>query len=122
MDIAAALAFVQPTEYWGMNADDIVNIYEYLQGHQGIPGNPYAEWQGMRNMRVHPPWRYYITWVSSCNIQRIQNFLDESLLPIHKQPETSKYVGSVINFVHSPASFSELLLTNDSFTTNNLLP
>ena len=90
MDIAAALAFVQPTEYWGMNAEDIINVYEYLQRHQDIPGNPYAKWQGMRDMRMHPSWRYYVIWLSSYNIQRIQTFLDESLLPVHKQPDTSK--------------------------------
>lgn len=35
MDIAAA-AYVQPTEYWGMNAEDVVNVYYYLETHQHI--------------------------------------------------------------------------------------
>lgn len=90
MDVAAALAFVRPTDYWGINTQDIINAYNYLQKHQEIPENPYAEWQSMRDMRTHPHWRYYVIWASSCNIQRIQKFLDESLLPVHKQPETSE--------------------------------
>ena len=89
MDIAAALEFVQPADYWGINADDVINVYEYLQRHQDIPGNTYAGWQSMRDMRVHPQWRYYVICVSSCTIQRVQKALDESLLPIHKQPETN---------------------------------
>ena len=87
MDLAAALAFLRPADYWGMNAEDIINIYEFLQRHQEIPENPYADWQSMRYMRVHPRWRYYVIWATSCNIQRMQISLNESLLPVHKQPE-----------------------------------
>lgn len=90
MDIAAALAFVQPAEYWGINAEDVINVYEYLQNYQDIPENPYSDWQSMRDMRTHPHWRYYVTWASSCNIQRMQKSLDASLLPVHEQLETSK--------------------------------
>ena len=90
MDIAAALAFIKPADYWGMKAEDIINVYEYLQKYQDLPENPYAEWQNMRDMRVHPRWRYFVIWASSCNIQRIQNLLNQSLLPVHKQLETSK--------------------------------
>lgn len=86
MDLAAALAFNQPAEYWGINAEDVINVYYFLENHQEIPENPFADWQSMRDMRTHPHWRYYVTWVSSCNIQRMQNYLNESLLPIHKQP------------------------------------
>ena len=85
MDIAAALAFVRPEEYWGMNAEDITNVYCYLQKHQEIPENPFAEWQRMRDMRVHPHWRYYVIWASSCNVHGMQDLLDESLVPVHKQ-------------------------------------
>ena len=85
MDIAAALAFVRPSYYWGINEADINGIYEYLQRHQYIPENPYAHWQNMRDMRTHPLWRYYVVVESSCNIQRIQKLLEESHLPVHKQ-------------------------------------
>ena len=90
MDIAAALAFLRPADYWGMSAEDVINVYEYLQRHQMIPENPYREWQYMREMRMHPQWRYYVIWASSCNIQRMQNLLNESLLPVHMHPETSR--------------------------------
>ena len=90
MDIAAALAFVQPADYWGIGAEDVMNVYEYLKTYQDIPENPFAGWQVMRDTRVHPHWRYYVIWASSCNIQRMQNFLDESLVPVHQQLEISK--------------------------------
>ena len=89
MDIATALAFIEPADYWGMKAEDIINIYEYLRKYQDIPENPYAEWQNMRDMRAHPHWRYFVICASSCNIKRIQNLVHQALLPIHKQIETS---------------------------------
>ena len=85
-DIAAALAFVLPAEYWGIDAEDIINIYDYLQKHQDIPENPFAHWQSMRDMRSHPHWRYYVIWASSCEVHRMQTLFNESLLPVHKQP------------------------------------
>ena len=90
MDIAAALAFIHPDDYWGMNSEDVINVYEYLQRFQVIPENPYTDWQTMRDMRMHPYWHYYVIWLTSCNIQRMQNSLDESLLPVHKHSETSQ--------------------------------
>lgn len=90
MDIAAALAFFQPAAYWGMSGEDVINVYCYLQRHQNIPENPFADWQSMRDMRTHPHWRYYVIWASSCNVWRMQNLLDESLLPMHKQPDMSR--------------------------------
>ena len=90
MDIATALAFLYPSEYWGMDAADVVNAYEYLQRHQDIPENPFAEWQTMRDMRTHPHWRYYVICASSCNIQRMQDSLAKSLLPVHMHPEMSE--------------------------------
>ena len=90
MDIAAALAFIRPEDYWGINAYDVINVYEYLQRHRDFPGNPYVDWQRMRDMRIHPRWRYNVIYVVSCNIQRMQHALEESLLPVHKQLETSK--------------------------------
>ena len=85
MDIAAALAFLRPEVYWGINADDVINVYYYLNTHQEIPENPFADWQMMRDMRTHPSWRYYVIWASSCNIRRMQDLLDQSLLAVHKQ-------------------------------------
>ena len=85
-DIAAALAFAHPAEYWGIDEEDIINVQDYLQKHQDIPENPFAAWQSMRDRRTHPHWRYYVIWASSCEIHRIQNLLNESLLPVHKQP------------------------------------
>lgn len=89
MDIAAALAFTRPEDYWGINAHDVINVYEYLQRHTDIPENPYADWQMMRDMRMHPHWRYYVICVVSCSIQWVQHSLEESLLPVHKQLEVS---------------------------------
>lgn len=54
MDIAPALTFVQPADYWGMNAEDVINVYDYLKKYQDIPKNPFAHWQSMRDMRWHP--------------------------------------------------------------------
>lgn len=54
MDIAAGLAFVQPADCWGINAEDVTNFYRYLEKHQEIPENPFADWQSMRDMRTHP--------------------------------------------------------------------
>lgn len=85
MDVAAALAFVQPEEYWGMNAEDVTNIYCYLQNHQEIPENPFVDWQRMRDMIVHPHWRYHVIWAFSCKVHRMQDLLNESLVPVHKQ-------------------------------------
>lgn len=84
-DIAAALAFAHPAEYWGIDAEDVINVYEYLHKYQEIPENPFVDWQNMRDRRTHPHWRYYVIWASSCEIQRVQNLLNESLLPVHKQ-------------------------------------
>ena len=75
---------------WGINAHDVINVYEYLQRHRGFPGNPYADWQRVRNMRMNPRWRYRVICLVSCIIQRTQNALEESLLPLHKQLKTSK--------------------------------
>ncbi|CAF9928402.1 hypothetical protein IMSHALPRED_007459 [Imshaugia aleurites] len=102
MDIAAALAFLHPSEYWGMDAADVVNVYEYLQRHQDIPENPFAEWQTMRGMRTHPHWRYYVICASSCNIQRMQNSLAKSLLPVHMHSEMSERRRRYPVFQHHP--------------------
>ena len=85
MDIAAALAFLRPEVCWGITADDVINVYCYLNTHQDIPENPFADWQMMRDMRIHPGCRYYVIWASSCKIRRMQDLLDQSLLAVYKQ-------------------------------------
>lgn len=90
MDIAAALAFIRPEAYWGMTAQDIMNVYMYLERHRDIPQNPFKDWQRMRDKRLHPKWRYYVICTVFRSIKRIQNALEESLSPVHRQVDTSK--------------------------------
>ncbi|KAM0798949.1 hypothetical protein BDR22DRAFT_822864 [Usnea florida] len=85
MIIAAALAFLRPEVYRGIKADDVIKVYYYLYTHQNIPENAFADWQMMREMRMHPSWRYHVIWASSCNIRRIQDLLDQSLLAVYKE-------------------------------------
>ena len=87
MDIAAGLAFLRPAEYWGIEAKDISNAYEYLKKYQDIPENPYAKWQEMRDMRMDPFWRDLVIWRASCNIKWGQELLHQSLLPVHQQSD-----------------------------------
>ena len=85
MDIAAALAFLGPKVYWVIKTDDVIKVCYYLNTHQDIPENRFASWQMMREMRMHPSWRYHVVWASPCNIRRIQDLLDQLLLAVYKQ-------------------------------------